>query len=169
MFDPPRVLGVDPGLGRVGLALVGRDGRLPSLSWARTIRTPAGVAEPVRLRAIATALRAAIADGRPASVAVERIAWNRNAASAMAVARATGVVLLVAAEAGIPVREYGPLEVKMAVAGAGNADKRQVQSALVRVHGLRGVPAQADAADAVAVALTDLTRSRLGRHAAVAR
>jgi crossover junction endodeoxyribonuclease RuvC len=87
----------------------------------------------------------------------------------MAVARATGVVLLVAAEAGIPVREYGPLEVKMAVAGAGNADKRQVQSALVRVHGLRDVPTQADAADAVAVALTDLTRSRLGRHAAVAR
>jgi crossover junction endodeoxyribonuclease RuvC len=66
------------------------------------------------------------------------------------------VIILVAAEADLPVAEYAPNEVKQAVTGAGNADKAQVQRALTRIHGLRDVPAQADAADAVAVALTHL-------------
>jgi crossover junction endodeoxyribonuclease RuvC len=77
------------------------------------------------------------------------------------VARATGVVLLAASEAGLAVEEYGPLEVKMAVTGQGNADKAQVRDALARLHGLADVPTQPDAADAVAVALCHLTQSRL--------
>jgi crossover junction endodeoxyribonuclease RuvC len=84
----------------------------------------------------------------------------------MQVARATGVVLLAAAEAGLEVEEYGPLEVKMAVTGQGNADKRQVRDALARFHGLRGVPSEPDAADAVAVALCHLTQSRLRQRMA---
>jgi crossover junction endodeoxyribonuclease RuvC len=84
------------------------------------------------------------------------------------VARATGVVLLAAAEAGLPVEEYGPLEVKMAVAGTGTADKAQVRAALARLHGLRDVPSQADSADAVAVALCHLSQSRVRRAGAVA-
>jgi crossover junction endodeoxyribonuclease RuvC len=74
-------------------------------------------------------------------------------------------VLLAAAEAGVPVEEYGPLEVKMAVTGSGAADKAHVRRALVRAHGLRDVPVQADAADAVAVALCHLSQVRLRRAA----
>jgi crossover junction endodeoxyribonuclease RuvC len=79
------------------------------------------------------------------------------------VARATGVVMLIAAEAGLPVEEYVPLEVKSAVTGLGSADKEQVHTALVRVHGLRDVPRQPDAVDAVAVALCHLTQTRMRR------
>jgi crossover junction endodeoxyribonuclease RuvC len=160
MFDAC-VLGVDPGIARIGVAAVARDRRETKLVWAATVRTSTELDEASRLQRIARAIRDAIATQRPTSVAVERVAWNRNASSAMAVARATGVILLAAAEAGLPLEEYGPLEVKMAITGLGTADKRQVQEALTRVHGLRDVPGDADAADAVAVALCHLTRSRL--------
>jgi crossover junction endodeoxyribonuclease RuvC len=155
MFESS-VLGVDPGVARCGLAVVGRRGRTSDLRFATTVITPADADESVRFRLIAEAARAAIAEHRPAAVAVERVAWSRNQVSALHVARATGVIILVAAEAGLPVAEYAPNEVKQAVTGAGNADKAQVQRALTRLHGLRDVPAQADAADAVAVAVTHL-------------
>jgi crossover junction endodeoxyribonuclease RuvC len=155
MFESS-VLGVDPGVARCGLAVVGRRGRTSDLRFATTVITPADADESVRFRLIAEAARAAIADHRPAAVAVERVAWSRNQVSALQVARATGVIILVAAEAGLPVAEYAPNEVKQAVTGVGNADKAQVQRALRRLHGLRDVPAQADAADAVAVAVTHL-------------
>jgi len=164
VFDSS-VLGVDPGVASTGLAVVARDGAAPRVVWSGTVRTPAGLAEPERLRRLHDAVRAAIAEHRPAAVALEAVRWNRNVTSAMAVSRATGVVLLAAAQAGVPVEEYGPLEVKMAVTGSGAADKAQVRRALVRAHGLRDVPVQADAADAVAVALCHLSQVRLRRAA----
>ena len=126
--------------------------------------TPSGpppvLDEAARLGILAAAVRAAIAVHVPTSVAVERVAFNRNQVSALTVARATGAVMVVAAEAGLAVDEYSPTQVKDAVTGMGNADKAQVHRALVRVHGLRDVPEQPDAADAVAVALTHLTGAR---------
>ena len=159
------VLGVDPGLTTLGLAAVARRDRRPELLFAAAVRTPTDLAESERLRMIAEAIRLAIAEHRPTSMAVERVAWNKNQQSALHVARATGVVMLAAAEAGVPVEEYGPLEVKMAITGQGNAEKAQVRDALERFHGLKDVPAQPDAADAVAVALCHLTQSRLRRAA----
>ncbi|HET7236262.1 MAG TPA: crossover junction endodeoxyribonuclease RuvC [Actinomycetota bacterium] len=167
MFDSC-VLGVDPGVSALGLAAVVRHGRRPELRFATTVRTASSLAEPARLRAIHQAVSAAIAEHRPDSVAVERLAWNKNQVSALHVARATGVVLLAAAEAGLEVDEYGPLEVKMAITGQGNADKAQVRDALSRFHGLPDVPAEPDAADAVAVALCHLTQARLKRAARAA-
>ena len=162
MFDSP-VLGVDPGLASVGVAAVGLEARRPVLLGAEHVATDAGEDESRRLGAIYDAVSAAIERHRPASLAVERVMWNRNQGSALHVARATGVVLLAAERAGIPVEEYGPLEVKMAVTGSGVADKRAVRDALTRFHGLRGVPDQPDAADAVAVALCHLTNARSRR------
>ncbi len=167
MFDSC-VFGVDPGLSTLGLAVVGSRDRRPELRFAATVRTPRDLAEPERLRLIHEAIRDAIAEHLPDVVAVERVMWNTNQRSALHVSRATGVILLAAAEAGLPVEEYGPLEVKMAVTGQGNADKAQVRDALVRLHGLGDVPAQPDAADAVAVALCHLTQSRLRRVARLA-
>jgi crossover junction endodeoxyribonuclease RuvC len=160
MFDAV-VLGVDPGVARCGLAVVARRDRRHELLWADTVMTPAGMDESDRLRHIAEAMRGAVGDHRPTAVALERVAWSRNQVSALHVARATGAAMLVAAESGLPVDEYGPNEVKQAVTGMGNADKQQVQAALTRIHGLRDVPASADASDAAAVALTHLLASRM--------
>ncbi|HSJ50848.1 MAG TPA: crossover junction endodeoxyribonuclease RuvC, partial [Actinomycetota bacterium] len=102
MFDSC-VLGVDPGMSALGLAAVGRRGRRPELRFAATVRTPVDLAEEARLRLIHEAVRDAIARHRPEAVAVERVAWNRNQRTAMPVARATGVVLLAASQAGLPV------------------------------------------------------------------
>ena len=157
------VLGVDPGIATAGLAVVALEGREIVLVWSTTVRTPAGLDEAMRLRTLYGAVRDALAEHHPESVAVERLMWGRNVGSAMSVARATGVVLLAAADAGLPVDEYPPLEVKMAVTGIGNAGKDQVRAALIRTHGLEDVPSQPDAADAVAVALCHLTQSPLRR------
>lgn len=177
VLEPPRgvshteqvfdscVLGVDPGLTTLGIAAVARRDRRPELVFAAAVRTSADAPEADRLHTIADAVRLAIAEHRPDAVAVERLAWNKNQQSALHVARATGVVLLCAAEAGLAVDEYGPLEVKLAVTGQGNAEKAQVRDALARFHGLTDVPTQADAADAVAVALCHLTQARLKRAA----
>jgi crossover junction endodeoxyribonuclease RuvC len=160
MFER-RVLGVDPGLARLGLAVVEGNGRKAALIWAGAVQTGTGSEESERLRDLCLAVREAISEHRPASMAVERVAWNKNQVSALTVARATGAIMVVAADAGLSVTEYGPNEVKMAVTGMGNADKAQVRRALVKVHGLREVPVQADAADAVAVALTHLVGARM--------
>lgn len=160
MFDGC-VLGVDPGLARTGLAVLERRDRRPVILWSQTVLTSAGIPEAERLCAIGAAVRAAIELHRPTAVAVERVMFGSNKVSALSVARATGVVMLLAAEHGISVEEYVPAEVKSAVTGSGRADKGQVHTALVRVHGLRDVPRQPDAADAVAVALCHLTRARL--------
>jgi crossover junction endodeoxyribonuclease RuvC len=160
------VLGVDPGVARCGLAIVERRDRTSALLWSSTTSTPSDQAEAERLRVLADAARTAIEDHRPTAVAIERIAWSRNQVSALHVARATGVLMLVAAQAGLSVHEYAPNEVKQAVTGAGNADKQQVQLALTRIHGLREVPTQPDAADAVAVALTHLLAAPLRAVAA---
>jgi crossover junction endodeoxyribonuclease RuvC len=165
MFDTC-VLGVDPGVARLGLAVVARRDRSPVIVWADTVRTPPDLPEAVRLHAISQAVRLTIAEHRPASVALERVAWNVNKVSAMAVARATGAVMAAAAEAGLAVEEYGSREVKNAVTGSGSADKEAIRSALVRLHGLADVPSQPDAADAVAIAVTHLVRSRLADAAA---
>ncbi len=160
MFEPC-VLGVDPGVAATGIAVVTRREGKVRLLFTDIVRTPSGLAEAARLRVIHDEVRQAIATHRPRSVAIERVAWNKNHVSALRVARATGAIMLAAAEAGLGVEEYGPLEVKMAIAGSGTADKGQVRQALTRLHGIDGVPAQPDAADAVAIAVCHLTQGRL--------
>ena len=160
------VLGVDPGMAATGVAVVTKGSDLPRVASAATVRTAAGAPEAERLATLHRAVRSLLADHRPEAVAVERLMWGRNVGSAMSVARASGVILLAAAEAGIPVHEYAPLEVKMAVAGDGGASKPQVRRALERVHRIAGLPREPDAADAVAVALCHLQQVRQLRGAA---
>jgi crossover junction endodeoxyribonuclease RuvC len=166
MFDG-LVLGVDPGLAAMGLAAVRSERGRPSVAWAATIRTPSGLNEAARLRQVHAAVSAAIAEWSPASVAMEKLAWGRNVVSAMSVARACGVVLLAADAAGLAVTEYPPTEVKLGITGSGNAGKDQVRRALGRLLGVAGIPAEPDAADAVAVAVCHLHQAPL--QALVAR
>jgi len=157
MFEPC-VLGVDPGLAATGLAAVSEAGGRARVLWSDTVRTQSGLAEPVR---------DAIRTYGPQAMAVEAVMWGQNKTSALSVSRATGVVLLIAAEAGIPVQEYAPLEVKMAITGVGNAEKDRVRRTMVRAHQVEWVPEQPDAADAAAVALCHLHQSRMRRAGAV--
>jgi crossover junction endodeoxyribonuclease RuvC len=160
MFDE-MVLGIDPGVASIGLAAVSRGTSRPTVAWAATFRTPADLDTGARLRRIYGAVRTAIAERGAGVVALERLLWGRNTGSAMGVARASGVIMLAAADASVRVEEYAPLEVKMAVTGVGNASKAQVRRALGLVLGPNSVPSQPDAADAVAVALCHLQQSRL--------
>lgn len=171
MFDRP-VLGIDPGIARLGAAIVAREGSGCAVVWADTIRTPAGMPEAERVQHLYLAVQAIIAEHQPGAMAVEKLLFNRNVTSAMGVARASGVVLLAAAQAGIDIEEYGPLEVKMAATGDGRAAKADVRRGLERFHHVSGLPTQPDAADAAAVAFCHLQQSVLrqaGRLAGVPR
>jgi crossover junction endodeoxyribonuclease RuvC len=155
------VAGVDPGTASVGMAVLAGPARRPEIRWAGTIRTPSGLPGPERLRRIHAAVGRVLDEHRPEVLAVERLMWGRNAPSGMEVARASGVIVLAGAERGMVVEEYAPLEVKMAVTGVGNAPKETVRRSLEQLLGLSGVPAEPDAADAVAVAVCHLQQTKL--------
>lgn len=147
------VLGLDPGIARTGYGLVRRVGsRLSALGYG-TVATPADLPLTERLLCIHRALRRLVEEYRPEAVAVEELFFCRNARTAMAVGHARGVALLVAAEAGLAVAEYTPLQVKQAVVGYGRAEKRQVQEMVRVLLALPCLPRPDDAADALAVAI----------------
>jgi crossover junction endodeoxyribonuclease RuvC len=150
-----RVLGVDPGLGRCGWAVLeGRGGRARAVGYG-TVHTEGEQVAP-RLAELATRLRQVLAAHRPQALAIERLFFNANVRTAMTVGQASGVVLLLAAEHGLEVTAYTPPQVKQAVTGSGSAPKEQVGYMVKALLGLASVPAPADTADALAVALCHL-------------
>ena len=146
-------LGIDPGTARCGFGVVAlEDGRLRLID-AGVIQTEAGGSDADRLRALHGALVELLNLHQPQRVGVERLFFQRNVQTAMAVGQARGVALLAAAEAGLVVDEPTPNEVKQAVCGNGAADKEQVAAMVARLLGIviEGVPD--DATDALAVAI----------------
>src|SRR5438034_866050 len=121
------VLGIDPGTTGMGFALLALDADPPRLITCGIVETPRGGSNPERLLAIATALDALIAEHAPSALAVERLYFNKNAKTAMAVAEARGIALLCGARARVEIAEYTPQQVKMAVTGNGSADKKAAQ------------------------------------------
>lgn len=147
------VLGIDPGTAATGYGIVERAGsRLRAIDYGCLQTTPAQ-ASAVRLMEIHRAVTELIEQHRPQLVGVERLFFNRNVQTAFAVGQARGVVLLAAAEHGLPVYEMGPHEVKLAVTGYGRAAKDQVQKMVQTVLGMSVLPRPDDAADALAVAI----------------
>jgi crossover junction endodeoxyribonuclease RuvC len=124
------------------------------------IRTPPGDATARRLALLHAELSTVLAQERPDAVAVERVFFNSNVRTAMGVGQAAGVVLLCAEQAGLPIVEYTPTQVKSAITGSGSADKEQVGYMVAALLRLRQAPKPADAADALALALTHLQRAR---------
>ena len=162
MFDPAGpVLGIDPGLSRCGYGVVARSGGEVRALGCGVIRTPPGDSLPERLLALDDDLRSLIGETRPSAVAVERVLFQANARTAMSVGQASGLALVIAARAGIPVALYSPNEVKLAVTGDGRADKTAVQSMVARLLNLSEVPKPPDAADALALACCHLGRARM--------
>jgi len=156
-----RVLGVDPGLGRTGVALVeGRPGSL-RLVHAFCIETAEGDGDGVRLLALSRLLARSAGELRPDVAAVERLYFSTNRQTAMRVSQARGVILCTLAELAVPVAEYTPNEIKESIAGYGAASKGQVQRMCRALLGVERIPGPDDTADACAAAICHHHRAAL--------
>jgi crossover junction endodeoxyribonuclease RuvC len=154
-----RIAGIDCGSERTGYGVIESDGRSHKLLASGVLTTSAKDPLEHRLKCIALGLRRVLEEFSPAAVAVEQVFHAVNARSALKLAHVRGVALLVAAEAGIPVSEYSPLEVKMSVAGYGRAEKQQVLFMVQSLLGATQTFESYDASDALAVAICHGTRA----------
>jgi crossover junction endodeoxyribonuclease RuvC len=154
------VIGIDPGTATTGYGLVeeSKSGEVKAIDFG-VITTDAKLNPETRLLEINKQLNEIILLHRPESGAVEKLFFQRNVSTAIAVGQARGVVLLSFAQASIPVAEYTPNEVKQAVTGYGAADKRQVQEMVRTILNLPEIPRPDDAADALAVAICHIHSS----------
>jgi crossover junction endodeoxyribonuclease RuvC len=157
-------IGIDPGTASSGYGLVrqGGDGSLEALAYG-VIVTEAGRPMAERLASLHRDLADLLALHRPDCAAVEALFFQKNVSTAISVGQARGVALLALAQAGVPVSEYSPREVKLAIAGYGNAAKRQMQVMVRTLLDLQEIPRPDDAADALAVAICHLHSSGLKR------
>jgi crossover junction endodeoxyribonuclease RuvC len=155
------VLGIDPGTAITGYGLVkGENDDLTLVTYGAII-TSSDWPLPERLQRIYRELTALIEDRQPTAVAVEELFFSKNVRTALSVGQARGVALLAAANAGLPIHEYTPLQVKQAIAGYGRATKGQVQQMVKMLLALDSVPQPDDAADAIAVAICHLHSAKL--------
>ncbi|KAD3720618.1 crossover junction endodeoxyribonuclease RuvC [Arthrobacter yangruifuii] len=154
-----RVLGVDPGLTRCGLGVVEVEGnRRATLVAVGVVGTVAGTALDARLLVISEAIDLWLDTHRPDVLAVERVFSQLNVSTVMGTAQASGVVIAAAARRGIPVALHTPTEVKAAVTGSGSANKDAVGKMVTKILRLDEMPKPADAADALALAITHAWR-----------
>jgi len=155
------VLGIDPGTATTGFGIVRYEaGKLHPIDVGVLLTTP-DMPMPARLKSIHEDVHTLIERYKPDTVATERLFFDRNVTNALTVGRAIGVVLLAIEQHGLPWHEYTPMQVKVAVAGWGGADKVQVQSQVTRLLDLAEVPKPDDAADALAIAICHAHSYRL--------
>jgi crossover junction endodeoxyribonuclease RuvC len=154
-----RILGIDCGSRRTGFGVIDSDGRVHRLVSAGAIATSPKDPFPERLSRIHSELLNLLREHAPDAVAVEDVFHGTNVRSALKLAHVRGVALLLAANEGLPLGEYTPLEVKMAVVGYGRAEKTQVQMMVKSLLGICESPASLDASDALAVAICHATRN----------
>jgi len=147
------VFGIDPGSDRTGYGCVETDGSRHRIVVSGAIVSSAVASFPAKLLRIHAGLARLLDDCRPDCVAIENVFHGVNARSALKLGHARGVAMLAAVEAGLPVFEYTPAEIKRAVVGHGRAEKYQTQQMVKLLLGLAKVPTPHDAADALAVAI----------------
>jgi len=148
-----RILGIDPGLARVGYGVIDTGGGRQTMLDCGIIRTDPGRSEGDRMVEIAKDLRQLIRAWRPELASVEKFFFYRSS-NTIAVVQARGVVMMTLARFQVPVVEFPPMQIKLAIAGSGHADKDEVLDAVMRELNLDKPPRPDDAADALAVALT---------------
>ena len=148
-----RILGIDPGYGTTGFALVeGERGQFRLLRCG-AITTPSGADFSARLEMIYEDMRELLNVCKPDCVAIEELFFGQNVTTGIGVAQSRGVILLAIRQAGLQVYPYKPMQVKQSVVGYGNATKHQVQDMTRRILRLEKMPKPDDAADAIAIAL----------------
>ena len=148
-----RILGIDPGFATIGFGLVEADrGQVHMVTYG-VITTPAGLPLSRRLYQIGTDMEDLIGQLKPDVISIEELFFNTNITTGIAVAHGRGVILYAAEKCGIPLYEYTPSQVKLAVTGYGKAEKHQVMDMTKRLLHLEALPKPDDAADAIAIAL----------------
>lgn len=153
-----RILGIDPGSRITGFGIIEREGSRTRYVESGCVRVGDGDFMP-RLKMIFDGISEIVATYRPAEVAIERVFMHRNPDSALKLGQARGAAICAVLQAGLPISEYTPAEIKQATVGKGNAAKAQIQHMVQALLQLPGVP-QADAADALAVALCHIHTSQ---------
>ena len=148
-----RILGIDPGYATIGFGMVESSGAQVRMVTYGAITTPAGLPLSRRLYQIGSDMEELIGKLRPDVISIEELFFNTNITTGIAVAHGRGVILYAAEKCGIPLYEYTPGQVKLAVTGYGKAEKRQVMDMTRRLLKLRAVPRPDDAADALALAI----------------
>jgi crossover junction endodeoxyribonuclease RuvC len=147
-----RIFGIDPGSIRTGYGCVETDGTRHRLVTCGVLAAPARSTFPERLQVIHDGLHRLLQAAAPCCVVIENLFYARNVRSALLLGHARGVAVLAAVEAGLPVVEYTPAEIKLAIVGYGRAEKPQVQRMVKLLLGLDAMPTH-DAADALAIAI----------------
>ncbi len=148
-----RILGIDPGYGITGFAVVDAQRSNFRLLRCGAITTPAGMDFSARLEIIYEDMRQLLELAKPDVVAIEELFFGQNVTTGIGVAQSRGVILLAIRQAGLEVFSYKPMQVKQAVVGYGNATKHQVMDMTKRLLHLNAMPKPDDAADAIAIAL----------------
>lgn len=150
------ILGIDPGYGRVGLAVIKKENGRDKLIHSECFETDSKLPHPKRLLLIGEKIKDAIKKYCPEKIAIETLLWSKNKKTAMQVAEARGVILLESARAGALICEYNPNQIKLAVTGYGKSDKKQVINMIEKLVKLG--PAQKkrhdDEYDSIAIAIT---------------
>ena len=154
------VLGIDPGIADTGYGFIRVNGsRLDCLEYG-SIKTPAGAPLPERLQTLYIELSRLLQKHRPQAAAVEQLFFNKNVRTALIVGQARGVALLAISQAGVPLSDFTPAQVKQAVSAYGQASKLQVQKMVKLILNLKELPQPNDAADALAVAICGANHHR---------
>lgn len=149
-----RILGIDPGIGRMGWGVVEvQGGKVNAVDYG-CIETPKEDALEKRIEALYATLSTIVAAHKPESLSIESLFFNKNVTTAIAVGQARGIVLLVAAQHKMTVTSYTPQQVKIGITGYGRADKKQVGQMIKMVLKLQTIPKPDDTADALAIAVT---------------
>ena len=147
------ILGVDPVVATIGFGIISDTGGVQRAKGYGVVTTPAGVRLALRLTQIHKDISELIASFKPDAIAVEELFFNTNQKTAVSVAQGRAVIILAGEEHGVPMFEYTPLQVKKAVAGYGQASKKQVMEMVRRLLSMEQTPKPDDAADALAVAI----------------
>lgn len=155
MISTRIVLGLDPGIARMGYGVIEAEGNHLKILTYGCVETPARTNVAQRLQTLYHELAAIIDEYKPDVMAVEELFFNRNTTTAFVVGQARGIALLAAVEAGVAITEYTPIQVKQAVTGYGRAEKRQIQEMVRLLLNLSEIPKPDDAADALAIAITE--------------
>lgn len=151
--SPVRIIGIDPGLRRTGWGVIETEGNRLVYIGCGSVEPPDDLPLASRLLAIHEGLAAVLGDYRPAEAAVEQTFVNKDGVATLKLGQARGVAMLAPAMFGISVAEYAPNQVKKTVVGAGHAEKNQIQ-VMLKILLPKAEPPSADAADALAVAIT---------------
>ncbi len=160
MLPKNTILGIDPGIGRMGWAIISQDKPKPLLVSYGCIETTPNSPQTDRLMVLSTQLTGVIKKYKPTIVAIEKLFFSKNVKTALSVAEARGAIILSLKILGLDILEFSPQQVKQAATGQGNADKLMVQKMIKLTFGLKQAPKSDDAADALALALCAYSRPK---------